>query len=156
MAAALLAASLPAIEEARHDRTDARLDATVERIERAVDAIRTAEDPTRRDVPGARRPLAVRVPARSWSAAGVAWVAVGGTPVDAPGPDGNASLVAYRLDGGPTRRRRLPGVGLRTPRGAVTLREPGRHRIRLRLRLGRDSRADGPVVLVDRPRRGAR
>lgn len=146
MAVALVGTALPAVDDARRDRTAARLATTADRLARAASTVATGEDPTGPDLPGARRPVDVRVPARSWTDAGVAWVAVGGTPPDVAGPDGDAALVAYRIAEGRVRRHPLPGVDVVTPAGAVVVREAGRHRVRLGLR-----RTSGGAAVVVTP-----
>ncbi len=111
-----------AIETGRHDRTATRLDAGVERVERAARLLVDRADPTAAGVPGARRTVTVRLPARSLSSAGVASFAL----------RGDADTVTYRVRGGRTRRHALP-VDLRTLGGPVKLRTAGRHRLRLGL-----------------------
>ncbi len=126
LAAVLLVAvagtAAAAIETGRHDRTAARLDAGVERIERAARLLVDRADPTATGVPGARRVVTVRLPARSLSSAGVASVVF----------RGETDTVSYRVRGGRTRRHALP-VDLQTPGGPVDLRAAGRHRVRLGL-----------------------
>jgi hypothetical protein len=145
---ALVAASLPAVADARADRTDAELRTAGEHVRRAAAALWTDEDATRSGVSGARRVVTVHLPRASWAAAGVAWFAVGGAPAsEADAPESrprNRSLVAYRVRDGPTRRLRLPGVAVRTPEGPVVLREAGAHRLRLRL-----VRDGGRAVVVE-------
>lgn len=142
---ALLAASLPAVDDARTDRTRGRLDAALERIERAATSLATSEDPTRVAGVRARRVVTVRLPAASWTSAPVAWVAVGGYP---GGPRGD--LLAYRLAGAPPTTVELDGVDLRTGGDPVVLRGDGRRTLGLEL-----ASTDGrPVVRValERPR----
>jgi hypothetical protein len=128
-----------AVETGRHDRTAARLDAGVERVERAARLLADRDDPTAAGVPGARRPVTVRLPPRSLASAGVASFAV----------RGERDLVTYRVRGGRPRRHAVP-VDLRTPDGPVVLRAAGRHRLRLGL-------VGPPVgVRVDRGRPGER
>lgn len=145
---ALVAASLPAVADARADRTDAELRTAGERVRRAAAALWTHEDATRPGVGGARRVVSVRLPRASWSTARVGWFAVGGGPLPEAGAAGggsrNRSLVAYRVRGGTTRRLRLPGASVRTPDGPVVLREAGVHRVRLRL-----VRHGGRAVVVE-------
>lgn len=145
LALALLAASLPAVDAARIDRTRGRLDATLERVARAATALATSEDPTGAAVAGARRVVTVRLPAASWTSAPVAWVAVGGYP---GGPRGD--LLAYRLAGAPPTAVELDGVDLRTGGDPVVLRGDGRRT----LRLGLESVDGRPVVRVDAARSG--
>jgi hypothetical protein len=141
LALALVAVSLPVVDDARTGRAAARADATLTTVERAARGLVTGEDATAPDLPGARRRVTVRLPVPSWSTAGVAWLSVGGRP----GGRGNRSLLAYRVSGGGVRTVRLAGVRLRTPGGPVTFRAPGGHALRLALR------RDGvPVVVAER------
>ncbi|MFB6168633.1 MAG: ABC transporter [Haloferacaceae archaeon] len=119
---AVAGVAFSAVDAGRHDRTAARLDAGVERVERAARLLVDRDDPTATGVPGARRVVSLRLPARSLANAGVARVALRG------GDD----EVRYRLDGGRARRHALP-VDLRTPDGPVVLHTAGRHRLRLGL-----------------------
>ena len=129
---ALLAAVTPAVDEGRERRTAIHLDRAVDRIERAARSLHAHEDPTAPGVAGARRLVGVHLPERSWTAVGARlWI------------DGERDLIGYRLDGGRTRRTRLPGVDLRTPDGRVVL--DGGSRRRLELSLVRD---DGVGVVV--------
>jgi hypothetical protein len=131
---ALLAAVTPAVDEGRERRTAIHLDRVVDRIDRAAQSLRAHDDPTAPDVAGARRIVGVRLPERSWTAIGARlWI------------DGERDVIGYRLDGGRTRRTRLPGVDLRTPDGRVVL--DGGSRRRLELSLVRD---DGIGVVVGR------
>jgi hypothetical protein len=115
---ALLAAATPAVDEGRTARTATHLDGVTDRIERAARSLLAHEDPARPGVVGARRIVELRLPTRSWTAAG-ATLRI----------DGGRDLIAYRVGDGPPRRRTLRGVDLRTPNGPVILAEPGRHRL---------------------------
>lgn len=156
LATAVLAASLPAVEDARADRTGARLDVAVERIERAARELRQHEDATAPWLPGARRSLAVDLPERSWTAAGVGVLAVGARPretadarTDRDQSTGdtsvagaeNGTLVATRVRGEPTSIEYVP---VRID-GQVVIREGGRHRLTLVLVAG-----DRPTVHIKR------
>lgn len=132
VAAALLAAALPAVETARTDRTAAAMDRTVDRVERAGSAL-LAEEAT--DA-GARRVVTVSLPARSFTAAGVDQFAVRCS---------RDCRVSYRVAGGELQSRRLPSVPLATPGGPVTFSTPGTHRLALGLR-----RQDGSRVVTVR------
>jgi hypothetical protein len=117
LAAALLAASMPAIESAATDRTAAALDRDIERIERAGRSLLAEDDP------GARRVLTVKLPTDSLSSAGV----------DSFTIDCSAHCeIRYRLDSGWSRTRRLT-IPLTTPEGPIRLGSPGEHRLWLRL-----------------------
>lgn len=131
---ALLAAAIPAVNEGREARTATHLDGVTERVERAARSLLAHDDPTPPDVAGARRVVDLRLPARSWTAAG-ATLRI----------DGAADLIAYRVADGRPRRASLRGVDLRTPGGPVVLRASGRHRLALSL-----VRDDGIGVVVRR------
>jgi hypothetical protein len=119
---AVVGVALSAVDAGRRDRTAAHLDAGVERVERAARLLVDRDDPTAASVPGARRVVVLRLPARSLASAGVAAVRVSGADDE----------VRYRIDGGRPRRHALP-VDLRTPEGPVVLRAAGRHRLWLGL-----------------------
>lgn len=132
LALALVSVSLPAIEDARVDRTDGHLHREVDRLVDGVERLRL-------DDPGSTRALApsltvtVRLPRVSWTAAGVRWLRLAGD-----GPDGPSSI-GYAVQGGAPVVRRL-SVPLSTPDGGLVLRDPGVHRLRLSYRL-RDGRS---------------
>ncbi|MFB6110295.1 MAG: hypothetical protein ABEJ60_05405 [Halodesulfurarchaeum sp.] len=64
LAAALLAASLPAIESARRARADQQLTESVERFESATRRLVRHSDPVRPGVPGAVRRVQIEMPRR--------------------------------------------------------------------------------------------
>ncbi len=72
LAAALLAASLPAVDDVRRDRADAAVRAEVGAVERAAADLFESDEPGA----GARRVVAVDLPAASWSVAEAESVAV--------------------------------------------------------------------------------
>lgn len=117
LAAALLAASLPAIESAAADRTAAALDRDIDRIERAGASLLADDDP------GARRVVTVRLPAASLGSAGVDAFTIDCQP---------RCTARYRLDDAGSRTRRL-SFPLTTPDGPVRLGRAGDHRLTLRL-----------------------
>ncbi|UIP01157.1 hypothetical protein Hbl1158_07365 [Halobaculum sp. CBA1158] len=125
VAVALLAASVPAVESARADRTAAALERIPDRIDSAAAGLVASEPPVVADgPPTARRVLAVRLPSRTLARAGVDSLSI--CPV---GADGSAALVAV-VEGDRTVRRLLAGR-FALPPGGVVLREPGRHRLAL-------------------------
>jgi len=124
IAAALLAASLPAVESAAADRTAAALDRDADRLERAAESLLAADDP------GARRILRVTLPANSVVAVGVETFVVDCDP---------ACAVRYSLRNGASRTRPL-SLPLATPDGPVRLGTAGSHRLRLGLAHGDDGR----------------
>lgn len=117
LAAALLAASLPAIDAAAADRTAAALDREADRVEHAGTSLLAEDDP------GARRVVTVTLPARSLTAAGVDTLSIDCQP---------RCALRYSLDGGAARVRRL-ALPLRLPDGPVRLATPREHRLVLRL-----------------------
>jgi hypothetical protein len=131
IAAALLAASLPAVEAVRTDRTAAEMDRTADRIETAGRSLLAADEAEA----GARRVVTVSLPTASLTAAGVDRFAI---------DCGKRCAVSYRLRGSTTHVNRLP-IPLSTPDGVVTFSKAGTHRLRLGL-----SRANGRRVVTVR------
>jgi len=124
LTAALLAASLPAVESAAADRTAASLDRDIDALQRAGESLLAEDDP------GARRIVTISLPHRSLTAAGVESFSV----------ECHADCsVTYTLETGASRTRRL-GVPLTTPDGPVRLGSPGTHRVTLGLVTGDDGR----------------
>lgn len=141
LAVAIVAAAVPAVTDARRAHTATAVESGVEAVERAADSLVATEDATAAGLPHPRRVVSVRLPPRSWSDAGVAYVAVGGVP-GGPTADG----ISYRLRGGRTRTVPLRGIDIRTRGGPVVLAEPGRHRLALEL----VRTTDGVAVSVHR------
>ncbi|UPV99350.1 hypothetical protein M0R88_12545 [Halorussus gelatinilyticus] len=145
LAAALIAAATPAIDSARTTRTERLAERDVDRVAEAATTLATEESP------GARRTLAVSLPARSPTAAAVV-VAIGGVEggervEDSPRRD----VLAFSVAGGPRRVRRV-GTDLRVSRGgavagsdaaALVLRGGETYTVTLRLR-----RVDGRRTVV--------
>lgn len=124
LAAALLAAALPAVQSAAADRTAAALDRDVDRIERAGESLLADDDP------GARRVVTVSLPADSLTAIGVDAFVLACRP---------GCTVQYTLGSGASRTRRL-ALPLSTPAGTVRLSGPGEYRLTLRLEDAEDGR----------------
>lgn len=124
LAAALLAASLPAVKSAAADRTAASLDRDVDDLERAGSSLLARDDP------GARRVVTVSLPAETLSAVGVEAFTINCDP---------HCSVRYTLETGASRVRRL-SVPLATPDGVVRLSRPGDHRLTLGLGVDDDRR----------------
>lgn len=126
VAAALLGASVPVLEDARVDRTDARLETTAARISEAANALAATDDPVPLGERGASRTLVVTLSGGGFADARAAYLSVGGFP-DEPHP----TTVGYRVDG------REPGqvdAGVRFFTGEKPLvLSPGRHTLRLTL-----------------------
>jgi hypothetical protein len=134
LSVALLAASLPAVDDARADRTATALDATLSRVERAAVDLATSEAPTPAGVAGARRVVDVRLRPSSWTSAPVAWVSLGGRPGGPP-----EDVLAYSVADRPPETVDVEGVDLVAADGPVVLRGPGRHVVVLEL-VWRDGR----------------
>lgn len=126
LAAALVGAALPALEEGRHRRTEALLDAELADVRTAAASLADGDDATRPGLPGARRTVVVRIPERSTTDARVASVSIRGRT----GDDG--ATLACRLAGGDPLRKSLD-VPVRLPGGSIVLREPGTYRLALTL-----------------------
>lgn len=119
VAAALLAASLPAVEAVRTERTAAQIDREVDRIDAAGSSLLATDEAEA----GARRVVTVSLPQGSLSAAGVNRFAVS-CPEDC--------VVRYRIAGSTSHVRPIH-VPLSTPGGEVALSTPGTHRLVLGL-----------------------
>lgn len=139
LAAAIVAASLPAVERARVQHADARVEGEVERLERVASELAATNDPVGGDGPPARRHVTLRLPVKSWGATGLEWFRVP--------PPANSADATWRVRGGERRSRHLPAVGLAGRGDGLTVGDGGRQRIVLELRV-RDGRR---VVVVRRP-----
>lgn len=125
LAAAILAATFPALDSARTTRAETLTATELDRVEATGESLVREEDAVALDAAGARRTLSVSVPDASPTSAAVAYVSLGGVPGDEPladsVADGNASdLLAYRLAGG-DRRVRQVGFDLRVVRNGRVL-----------------------------------
>jgi hypothetical protein len=141
LAVVIVAAVTPAIDDARERRSAAAVVEGAATVERAAVSLLATDEHTRGA--GARRGVTVRLPARSPTNAGVAYVSVGGPP-DAPGEVRRRGEVVYQVVGGEPRRITLD-VPLYTPDGPVVLRGDGDRRLQLRV-----TRVDGRRVVVVR------
>jgi hypothetical protein len=138
----MIAAALPAIDDARAGRTAAVIEGTVDRLERVGRSLATSEDAVGSRQLAATRLVEFGLPSRSLTAARAPFVSVGGPP-DGPG---NRSTVTYAVSASTRRRHlRLP-VPVRTPDGPVVFRDSGRHAVSIAL----VRRADGPELVVSR------
>lgn len=137
VAAALLGASLPAVDDARTTRTDARLDTTAAHLTAVASDLVATDDPVPDDTHGASRTVVVTVPSGGFADARAAYLSVGGLP--------NASqpaTVGYRVAGQPPRR---VDSGVRFVTGdAPLVLAPGQHTLRLTL----VRTFEGPAVRV--------
>lgn len=132
IAAALLAAALPAVDSVRADRTNAAMERSVDRIERAGTGLLASDAADA----GARRIVTVSLPARSLAAAGVVRFVVSCSP---------DCGVRYRFADGHSRHHRVRSVPLATPDGPVRFSRPGSHQLVLGL-----SRENGSRVVTVR------
>jgi len=139
LATALLAVSLPALDDARQERAATAVATDIDALQRAAGDLLAADDPT--DGAGARRVFTFRLPARQWTNAGIEQVTI------TPRADGTPASVSWRVDGDRTMSRPLPGLPLQTPTGApLRLQSQGRHRLVLAL----SGTPGSPVVTVRR------
>lgn len=129
VAAALLGASLPAVDDARTSRSETRLDTAAVRVGEAATALAANEDPVPVGEQGASRTLLVRLPSGSFAEARTAYLSVGGLP-NASAPTTPTTL-GYRVAGQPPRQREA-SVPLFTDAKPLVL-GPGTHRLRLTL-----------------------
>jgi hypothetical protein len=136
LASALLAASLPGIELAARERSEATLTAEADRLRTAIVDLRQRESAVGSGA-GARRVVAVELPARSRTAAGETTLALGGVPGQVRSDGQSAVDLAWQVGDGTVTTRRLPGSQVvHYPDGRVrdeplVLESPGPHRIAL-------------------------
>jgi hypothetical protein len=142
LASALLAASLPGIELAARERSEATLTADADRLRTAIADLRHRETAVGNG-PGARRVVTVEIPARFRTTTGVTALSLGGAPGQARSVSRSAVDLAWRVHGGEVKTRRLPGVRVAHYRDGrirdepLVLESPGQHRIAL-TRIERD------------------
>jgi hypothetical protein len=126
VAAALVGASMPAVADARVERTTARLDATATRLVDTAAALAASDDPVPAGEQGAARTVVVVLPAAGVADASTGFLSIGGLPNrSAP------STVGYRVDGHRPRQVASPVAFVTGPTPLVL--GPGRHRLRLTL-----------------------
>lgn len=133
LAAALLGVALPVVDAARVAHADSQVQTELESLERAAADLRAESDPTEPGVGGARVERTVVLPGPGWGTASVERVEIPAEP---------GATVRWRVDSGSTHQFR-PSVPLVAPPDGLTLRESGRHHLRLELQ-----RRDGQVVVV--------
>ncbi|WP_137283355.1 DUF7311 family protein [Halorussus salinisoli] len=104
LAVAVVAAATPALEDARTTRTERLTERELGRVETAAATL------AREEAPGARRTLTLSLPDDSPTAAGLAFVALGGLPSGEPTATDTADrdVFAFRVRGG---RRHVHRVG---------------------------------------------
>lgn len=140
LAVALLAVATPAIDDARRDTSAASARGDLATVERAARSLLVTDE--RAPGAGPRRSVTVRLPPRSWTASGLAYLSLGGPPGgSATDRAARRGVAVYRVRGGEPRRLPLD-VPLWAP-DPVVLREPGRHRLVLTV-----ERVDGRRVVV--------
>jgi hypothetical protein len=137
LAVALLAVSLPALETARADRSEHRVEGEIDGLAAAIEDVHARESAVRAGSAGARRVVTLRVPAQSWTDAGIEYVAIGGRPDRSDVDDRNSTVLAWRVTGREPRERRIPDVTVAGDTvgdsGSVVIREPGVHRLSVSL-----------------------
>lgn len=139
LALALLAASLPAIESARVQHSEARIAVEVQRLERAATALAAENDVVDAGQP-ARARFTLHLPSRSWGESGVEQFRI---------PSRCATRdVVWSARGGRRQSRRMASVTLVGAAGGLEIADGGRSRLVLELRREGDRR----VVVVSRPR----
>jgi hypothetical protein len=126
VAAALVGASLPAIDDARADRTAAHLDATATRLSDVATALVATDDPVPAGERGASRTVVVTLPHAGFADARADYLSLGGVPTAS-----SASTVGYRVAGRPARRIDAGVTFVTGPEPLVLA--PGRHTLRLTL-----------------------
>ncbi|WP_224332495.1 DUF7311 family protein [Haloprofundus halobius] len=141
LAVVLTAASLPAVDAARDDRTATHLDGELVRVVDAARDLPETEDATSDESLAARRVVSVRIPERSLTNAHVDYVELDGSGGSTARPS-----LSYRLGGHEEASYRLAEPVFATPGGPLRLSASGTHRLRLSL-LERGGR---PVVAVGR------
>jgi hypothetical protein len=147
VATALLGVAIPALEDARSDRSVRLVRGEVAAIERAADSLLAADEtaPGR----GARRVVEVSLPEGSWSDADVDELGIRGSV----GTSRTTSTVRYRVDGGSSRTLGVDAP-LYTPDGVVAV--PGDGTARVVLELVRVEGRPAVAVRVSGPRSGVR
>lgn len=139
LALALLAASLPAIESARVQHSEARIAAEVQRLERAATALAAENDVVDAGQP-ARARFTLHLPSRSWGDSGVGQFRIQ--------PRCATRDVVWSARDGRRQSHRLSSVTLAGAAGGLAIPDGGRSRLVLELRREGDRR----VVIVSRPR----
>ncbi|PSP76085.1 hypothetical protein BRC81_13880 [Halobacteriales archaeon QS_1_68_20] len=106
LAVALLGVTVPAVEDARVERSATIAEGELAAFETAVQDLVATEDPAPDAERAARRTLTLDVPTRTFTTARVAFVALGGLPDRTIEPVAG-TVIAYQLQG-TTYTRRLP------------------------------------------------
>lgn len=137
LAVSLLGVSAPVVDSARIDHANRGVETALQRLDTAAVELLEHNDPVTVGRDGARRYHQITLPAGSWGTAQL-------DRFEIPPPNSHGRLV-WRVAGG-TRSSFRPSVPI-VSRGGLTLRDGGRQRLVLTLRV-RDGRQ---VVSVSRP-----
>ena len=101
VAAALLGAAMPVVEDARHDVSATEADRTTQELADAITQVSRSSDPVPPGVPGAKRVVTVDLPPD-------ATVRVGGAPNESEVDGSGSDLVRYEMDPATSDRKRVP------------------------------------------------
>lgn len=137
VAAALLGAALPVVEDARHDLATTTADRSVQSVADAITDVRRSSDPVPRGVPGASRVVAVDVPADGTVLLGA--TTIGGATTDV-GATTNASGSGANAGGTATDRPPVDGPSDDVISARVSQRAAGRERVGVDVRIVEDGR----------------
>lgn len=149
ISAALIAVTIPVVQDARHQSAETAAEATISRICGVIDELTARSDPTE-ESPGAGRTLTLMIPDPTPGSVGIEWLALGGVPGRSgpKEPDGT-DLISYSVDG-TVHITRLPSVDLRVRTNDrrrpdhIPLVLQGSTEVRFTYRTGQN----GPVIIV--------
>lgn len=155
---AILAVALPAVDHAGRERTARSVGSDLRELGAAAASLADGEAAVAPGRRGAHRAVTVDLPRESLTSAGVASVAVGGLPAGTDGDvaardDRRSDVLVARLTGGdrvvvPVETDLRAGRASAPDDRALVVRDPGEHRLHLRLVV----RGDRHVVVVQRQR----
>lgn len=139
LAAALLGAAMPVVDDARVATARSQTADQLESLDRAAERLEERNDasPPGMDGGGARRHVVLDFPRRSWGSSGLDRLYIPGEFDAAP---------SWRVSGGKSKTW-YSSVPIAGPDGGMTIREGGRVRLVLKLR----RRQGESVVVVSRP-----
>lgn len=101
VAAALLGAAMPVVEDARHDVSATEADRAAQELADAITQVSRSSDPVPPGVPGAKRVVTVDLPPD-------ATVRVGGAPNESEADGPGSDLITYDVGPGTSGRDRVP------------------------------------------------
>lgn len=135
LAAALLGAAMPVVDDARVATAGSQTVDQLESLDRAAEALADRNDPAPPGMDGssARRHVVLDFPRRTWGSSGLERLRV---------PANSAAGISWRVESG-TSTTWNSSVPITGPDGGITIREGGRVRLVLTLQ-----RARGEVVVV--------